>query len=176
MRGPLMDAEAMRRTLGRMAHEIAESHQGAEGVVCVGVLRRGYPLAKRLAFALTQIEEVTIPCGKLDVSAHRDDSAAGAVADASEIPFAIEGKVVILVDEVIATGRTTRAALEALLQFGRPRQVQLAVLIDRGGRELPLQPDFVGRTVSVDDDVKVLVQYNELDGVDAVIEREAEPA
>lgn len=162
-----MDADGMRRTLGRMAHEITEANQGAENLVCVGILRRGYPLAKRLAFAITQMEAVTIPCGKLDARASRDD-AKSPIEDATEIPFAIKDKNVILVDEVIHTGRTIRAALDALLKHGRPRRVQLAVLVDRGNRELPIQPDYVGLSAAADGNEHITVMYTELDGVDKV--------
>ena len=163
----LLDADGMRRTLARMGHEILEANQGAEDLVVVGVLRRGWPLAKRLAFAITQIEGVTIPCGKLDISASRDD-ARNPSENASEIPFEINGKNVILVDEVIFTGRTTRAALEELLRFGRPKSVQLAVLVDRGHRELPIQPNYAGKTIETDRGDYILVKFNEIDGQDLV--------
>jgi pyrimidine operon attenuation protein/uracil phosphoribosyltransferase len=165
----LLDASDMRRTLGRMAHEILEGNQGPEDLVVVGVLRRGYPIAKRIAFTMTQVEGVTIPCGKLDISAYRDDKRKADQVDESEIPFEISDKRVVLVDEVIFTGRTVRAAITALLKFGRPRGIMLAVLIDRGHREVPIQPDYCGRKVETDrrDHVKVLV--NEYDGEDAVV-------
>lgn len=175
MSGVLMEAEGMRRTLGRMAHEITEANQGAQDLVCVGILRRGYPLAKRLAFAITTMEGVTIPCGRLDARASRDDNP-GAGEDGTEIPFAIKDKNVILVDEVIHTGRTIRAALDALLKHGRPRRVQLAVLVDRGHRELPIQPDYVGLTVKTDQADHVAVLYSELDGEDKVAVTRKEPA
>jgi pyrimidine operon attenuation protein / uracil phosphoribosyltransferase len=173
MSGLLLDAEGMKRTLGRMAHEIVESNQGAEDLVCVGILRRGWPLAKRLAFAITQIEGVTLPCGKLDPTASRDDQKESH-GSLTEIPFAIEGKNVILVDEVMFTGRTIRAALNELLKHGRPARVQLAVLVDRGHRELPIQPDFVGKTVSTQRSDFIEVKFIELDGEDAVIHQEKE--
>ncbi|MBL8064596.1 MAG: bifunctional pyr operon transcriptional regulator/uracil phosphoribosyltransferase PyrR [Chthonomonadaceae bacterium] len=142
----VLDGSGMKRTLGRMAHEILESNQGADNLVVVGILRRGYPVAQRLAFMMTQIEGSPVLCGKLDVTHFRDDRADEG-EDRSEIPFRVNDKSVILVDEVVFTGRTVRAAMESLLKFGRPSRIQLAVLIDRGHRELPIQPDFVGKTV-----------------------------
>jgi pyrimidine operon attenuation protein/uracil phosphoribosyltransferase len=165
----LMDAEDMRRTLRRMAHEVLESNQGVEDLVVVGVLRRGWPIAKRLAFLLTQIEGTTVPCGKLDTRAFRDDRSKGDVVDETEIPFEISGKQVVLVDEVIQTARTARAALDALMTHGRPRRVQLAALIDRGGRELPIEPNFTGRTVPAEPNDHISVKVNEMDGQDAVV-------
>lgn len=163
----LLDAAGMRRTLSRVASEILDDNAGCEDLVVVGILSRGYPVAKRLAFTITQIEGETVPVGKLDASAFRDD-VAGTGEDESEIPFRITGKTVVLVDEVIFTGRTIRAALEALMRFGRPEKVLLAVLVDRGYRELPIQPDYVGRKVDTERDDHVLVKVNEIDGEDAV--------
>jgi len=169
----ILDANDMRRTLGRMAHEVLEGNQGADDLVVVGIMRRGYPIAKRLAFLMTQIEESTIPCGKLDVRAFRDDSKEQS-DDESEIPFQIDGKRILLVDEVIFTGRTVRAALDAMLRFGRPRKVELAVLIDRGHRELPIQPDYCGRSISTERDDHVVVRVTEFDGED-LVEFDAQP-
>lgn len=165
----ILDAADMRRTLGRMAHEILEANGGSEDLVVVGIMRRGWPIAKRLAFLMTQIEGNTIPCAKLDAKAYRDDRRAEPPLDESEIPFAVEGKRVILVDEVIYTGRTTRAALDALISHGRPSLVQLAVLVDRGHRELPIQPDYCGKAVNTDKTDHIVVKVNELDGEDAVV-------
>ena len=164
----LLDAGDMRRTLGRMAHEVLEANSGAENVVVVGVLRRGWPIAKRLAFLMTQIEGVTVPCGKLDITRYRDDHPP-ASEDGTEIPFEVEGKRVILVDEVIYTGRTARAALDALMAHGRPESVKLLVLVDRGHRELPIAPDYCGRQVLTERGDHIVVKVNELDGEDAVI-------
>jgi len=163
----LLDAEGVRRTLGRLAHEILEKNQGAQDLVVVGVMRRGYPIAKRLAFMATQVEGVTVPCGKLDARAMRDDRPA-VEPDESEIPFEVTGKNVILVDEVIYTGRTVRAALDSLMKHGRPQTVQLAVLVDRGHRELPIQPDYVGKVVPTERDEHIVVKVNEYDGEDLV--------
>lgn len=164
----LLDAGDMRRTLGRMAHEILEANQGAEGLVVIGIMRRGYPVAKRLAFLMTQIEGTTVPCGKLDVRPYRDDRKE-VDHDETQIPFEVAGKTVILVDEVIYTARTIRAALEGLVRFGRPRTVQLAVLVDRGHRELPIEPNYCGKRVHTDRDDHIIVRVNEYDGEDAVV-------
>lgn len=164
----LLDAGDMRRTLGRMAHEILEANQGAEDLVVVGVLRRGYPVAKRLAFLMTQIEGTTVPCGKIDVRAYRDDRPT-VEDDGTEIPFEVTDKTVILVDEVIYTARTARAALDALMRHGRPKAVRLAVLVDRGHRELPIEPNYYGRKVFTEKDDHIVVKVNEYDGEDAVV-------
>ncbi len=164
----LLDAGDMRRTLGRMAHEILESNAGAEDLVVVGVMRRGWPVAKRLAFLMTQIEGTTVPCGKLDISRFRDDRKPSET-DETEIPFQISGKKVVIVDEVMFTGRTIRAALDALMQLGRPQNVQLAVLIDRGHRELPIVANYCGKMVNTDKSDHIVVKVNEFDGEDAVV-------
>ncbi|MBS1720909.1 MAG: bifunctional pyr operon transcriptional regulator/uracil phosphoribosyltransferase PyrR [Armatimonadetes bacterium] len=164
----LLDAGDVKRTLGRLAHEILEANGGADQLVVVGVLRKGWPVAKRLAFLMTQIEGQTVPCGKLDVSGSRDDRPRG-VDEGSEIPFQVNGQTVVLVDEVIFTGRTIRAALDALLTHGRPARVQLAVLVDRGHHELPIAPDFCGRKVDTLRSDRVEVRLHEIDGEDAVL-------
>lgn len=151
-----------------MAHEILEANQGAEDLVVIGVMRRGYPVAKRLAFLMTQIEGTTVPCGKLDVRPYRDDRPA-VETNETQIPFEVSGKTVILVDEVIFTGRTIRAALEGLMKFGRPKAVKLAVLVDRGHRELPIEPNYSGRKISTDKEDHIIVKVNEFDGEDAVV-------
>lgn len=151
-----------------MAHEILEANQGAEDLVVVGVLRRGWPIAKRLAFLMTQIEGTTVPCGKLDARPFRDDRPP-VDHDETEIPFEVSGKTVILVDEVIYTARTIRAALDGLIRFGRPKSVQLAVLIDRGFRELPIEPNYCGRKVATEQDDHIIVKVNEYDGEDVVV-------
>lgn len=168
----LLDASDMKRTLGRMAHEVLEANQGVGDLAVVGILRRGWPIAKRLAFLMTQIEGVTVPCGRLDISPYRDDRPP-TLDDETEIPFQIEGKRVILVDEVIYTGRTVRAALDALMQHGRPARVQLAVLVDRGFRELPIQPDYCGKRVETQRTEHIIVKVNEYDGEDVVVVTEA---
>jgi pyrimidine operon attenuation protein/uracil phosphoribosyltransferase len=172
MSGVLLDSGDMRRTLGRMAHEILEANQGAEQLVVVGVLRRGWPIAKRLAFLMTQIEGTTVPCGKLDVRPFRDDRPS-VTTDETEIPFEVTGKTVILVDEVIYTARTIRSALDGLMRYGRPRAVQLAVLIDRGHRELPIEPNYYGKKVFTEKGDHIIVKVNEYDGEDAVVLQKA---
>lgn len=164
----LLDADAMKRTLGRLVHEILDHNEGAHDLVVVGVLRRGYPFAKRLAFLLTQSEGVTVPLGKVDIRSMRDD-AKRSDDDESEIPFEIKGRHVILVDEVIYTGRTTRAAIDKVLSYGRPKSIQLAVLVDRGHRELPIQPDYVGRLIETEHEDRVSVRIRESDGEDSVV-------
>jgi pyrimidine operon attenuation protein/uracil phosphoribosyltransferase len=171
----IMDAGDMRRTLGRMAHEILEANAGASDLVVVGVLRRGWPIAKRLAFLMTQIEGTTVPSAKVDPRPARDDRPA-VETDESEIPFDLNGKNVVLVDEVIYTGRTVRAGLDALMRFGRPSTVRLAVLIDRGHRELPIAPDYCGRTILTNHDDHILVKVNEYDGEDVVLLEKGAPA
>jgi pyrimidine operon attenuation protein / uracil phosphoribosyltransferase len=165
----LLDAGDMRRTLGRMAHEVLEANGGAEDLVVIGVLRRGWPVAKRLAFLMTQIEGTTVPCAKLDISRFRDDRKPADGEDGSEIPFAVEGRKVILVDEVIYTGRTARAALDGVLAHGRPAKVQLAVLIDRGHREFPIQPDYSGKSVQTAHADRIEVHLKEFEGEDEVV-------
>ena len=164
----LLDAGDMRRTLGRLAHEILEGNQGAEDLVVVGILRRGWPIAKRLAFLMTQIEGTTVLCGKIDIRAFRDDRPQ-LETDNTEIPFEVNGKTVILVDEVIYTARTARAALDALMKFGRPKAVRLAALIDRGHREFPIEPNYVGRKIATETTDHIVVKFNEYDGEDAVV-------
>jgi len=166
----ILDGEDMRRTLGRMAHEVLETNHGAHGLAVVGIMSRGWPIAKRLAFLMTQIEGATVPCGRLDVSRYRDDRPApDEDEDETEIPFEVSGSKVLLVDEVIYTGRTIRAAMDALLRFGRPSEIQLAVLIDRGHRELPISPNFCGRAVPTEREDRIVVRVNEYDGEDAVV-------
>lgn len=155
-----LDAHDVKRTLGRMAHEILEKSGGAEELVVVGVLQMGYPVAQRLAFAMANIEGVGVPCGSLDIEGFRDDRPTSTETDQSEIPFAVNGKRVILVDEVIQTGRTIRAAMDSLMRHGRPAKIELAVLIDRGGRELPIEPNYVGRRMDVSPDEYIEVRLD----------------
>lgn len=164
----LLDSADILRTLGRLAHEVLESNHGAEDLVVVGVVKRGWQLAKRLSFAMSQIEGVQVPCGKLSIAGFRDDRP-GEPNDETEIAFEVTGKKVILVDELIYTGRTSRAALDALFQFGRPQVVRLAVLLDRGHRELPIQPDYCGRVIQTERSDHVRVLFAEIEGEDAVL-------
>ena len=167
-----MEPDDVRRALTRIAHEILERDKGAADVVLVGIADRGDDLARRLAYDVRRIEGPVVPVVVLDITFYRDDI--GMRADAPEvhetrIPFDVSGKVVVLVDDVLFTGRTIRSAMDALMDLGRPRKIQLAVLVDRGHRELPIRADFVGKNVPTGraDDVRVLVA--ELDGEDAVV-------
>ncbi len=169
--GPVLDADGIRRTLRRLAHEIVEANAGTENLVLLGIQRRGVPLAVRLADAIASFEGQRPPTGSLDVTVHRDDFAERGLHSApqpSELPD-IDGRNVVLVDDVLFTGRTVRAALDALNDYGRPRVVRLAVLVDRGHRELPIRADIVGKNIPTarHDDVRVLVV--EEDGRDAVV-------
>jgi len=166
----LMDGETVRRAVRRMAHEFAERHpQG--NIVLVGIQTRGVPLAHRLASEFKQIEGgKTLPVGSLDISFHRDDLANNMpVPKGTEVLFDLKDQTVILVDDVLYTGRTIRAALDALCDLGRPKIIQLAVLVDRGHRELPILPDFVGKNLPTAPQERVRVRLAELDGEDAVV-------
>jgi pyrimidine operon attenuation protein/uracil phosphoribosyltransferase len=172
MSAKVMDPTDVRRALTRIAHEIVERDKGGEGVALVGIADRGDHLARRLADEIARIEGGTVPIGVLDITFYRDDI--GLRAEAPEvhetrIGFDVGGKTVVLVDDVLYTGRTVRAAMDALMDLGRPRKIQLAVLVDRGHRELPIRADFVGKNVPTSraDDVRVMVQ--EVDGEDGVV-------
>lgn len=168
----LMTADDVRRAVVRLSHEIVEEARGAEGLVLVGLHTRGVPLAERMAAQIAGFESTSVPRGALDVSLHRDDLDRRGVRPAlhrSEIPVGISDKDVVLVDDVLYTGRTIRAALDALIDFGRPRRILLAVLVDRGHRELPIRADFVGKNVPTRRDEEVQVLLRETDGRDAVL-------
>ncbi len=168
----LMTADDVRRAVVRLSHEIVEEARGAGGLVLVGLHTRGVPLAERMAAQIAGFENTAVPCGALDVSLHRDDLGRRGVRPAlhrSEIPVGITDKAVVLVDDVLYTGRTIRAALDALIDFGRPRRILLAVLVDRGHRELPIRADFVGKNVPTRRDEEVQVLLRETDGRDAVL-------
>lgn len=168
-------AEQLGRTLRRLAHEIIEKAEDFSALVLVGLRTRGGPMAERLADHIKTIEGTRPPVGILDITLYRDDldqSGARTKLQRTELPFSLEGKEVVLVDDVLYTGRTIRAALAALVNFGRPRRVGLAILVDRGERELPVRPDYVGRNVSVRPEEEIKVLLEEIDGRDAVIVRE----
>jgi pyrimidine operon attenuation protein/uracil phosphoribosyltransferase len=171
----IMDADAMRRAMTRIAHEIIEKNKGTAELALIGVRRRGVPLAERLAKRIFEIEGVNIPTGVLDITLYRDDLTTLAyqpVLHKTEVPFDITNKKIILVDDVLYTGRTARAALDAIIDLGRPEFIQLAVLVDRGHRELPIRADYVGKNVPSSKKEVVAVNVMELDGEDRVIIKE----
>jgi pyrimidine operon attenuation protein/uracil phosphoribosyltransferase len=174
---PLLDAEAIARTLSRIAHEIIERNSPLDDVVLVGIHTRGVPLARRLQGLVEERSGTEPPVGALDITLHRDDAHVRSepglddrlVVRGTDIPVSLEGRTVVLVDDVLYTGRTIRAAIDALLEFGRPARVQLAVLVDRGHRELPIRPDFVGKNLPTARDERIQVELVEVDGVDRVL-------
>ena len=170
----VMDADRISRALTRIAHEIVERNRGVENVALVGVRSRGVPLARRVARALQDITGDQVPTGALDITLYRDDLMRHAVGPQpqvrrTEIPFSIDDRMIILVDDVLYTGRTTRAALDALIDFGRPRAIQLVALVDRGHRELPIKADYVGKNIPTSRHESVQVRLLELDGTDEVL-------
>lgn len=168
----IMDADAMRRAIVRISHEIIERNKGVENVVLVGIRTRGVPIAERLAESIGRIENAEIPVGMLDITLYRDDLSTldyNPIVHGTEIDFDLSGKTVILVDDVLYTGRTIRAALDAVMDMGRPQAVQLAVLIDRGHRELPVRADFAGKNVPTARREVVNVCLAENDGTDEVV-------
>ncbi|MGA9529996.1 MAG: bifunctional pyr operon transcriptional regulator/uracil phosphoribosyltransferase PyrR [Terriglobales bacterium] len=168
----LMSASEIDRTLVRLAHQILEKNGGLDSLGLVGIRRRGVPLAERLGKMIERVEKRTVPVGTLDITFYRDDlSTLGPkpVVQQGEIGFSIEDKKIILIDDVLYTGRTTRAALDALFSHGRPSLVQLLVLIDRGHRELPVEATFIGRTVQTSDSEVIEVKLTEIDGDDKVL-------
>jgi pyrimidine operon attenuation protein/uracil phosphoribosyltransferase len=167
----VLDRDDMRRTLVRIAHEIVERDGGAE-LALIGIHRRGAVLAARLQPLVAELAEASVPLGDVDISFYRDDLAtrpAAPVVHASHLDFAIEGRTVVIVDDVLYTGRTVRAAIEALFAYGRPARVRLAVLADRGHRELPIRPDFVGKNLPTAPGERVNVHVEEIDDVDEVV-------
>ncbi|MEX0801270.1 MAG: bifunctional pyr operon transcriptional regulator/uracil phosphoribosyltransferase PyrR [Dehalococcoidia bacterium] len=173
----ILNAEDVRRAVARIAHEIVERNRGLDDVVLVGMRTRGVPLAERLASAIQEFEGRAVPVGALDIGLYRDDIPAmelRAQIKPTELPTDIAGKRVVLVDDVLYTGRSIRAALDALIDFGRPASIQLAVIVDRGHRELPIRPDYVGKNIptAADEDVQVLLE--ETDGRDEVVVTDVE--
>ena len=167
LKSVVMDDKTMKRTLIRMSHEIIERYQGTEDVVMVGIRRRGVPLAREIAHIIEQVEGTTLPVGQLDITHYRDDLSCTSdqpEIHETQIPFEITGKRVILVDDVIFTGRTCRAAIEAIFSMGRPASIALAVMVDRGHRELPIKPDFVGKNIPTSKTEVVSVNLREFDG------------
>lgn len=169
----IMDADRMGRTLTRIAHEIVERNRGVERLALVGIRTRGVVIARRLAQALHQITNEQVPTGALDITLYRDDLMRHAVGPqplvrSTEIAFSIDDKKILLVDDVLYTGRTIRAALDALIDFGRPKEIQLIVLVDRGHRELPIKADYVGKNVPTSLKESIQVRLTEIDGTDEV--------
>jgi len=167
----LLDDKMIDRSLTRLAHEIIEKNKGIDQLVLIGIKSRGVPLAKRLSEKIEQIEGKTLPVGKLDITLYRDDLSLKSYepdVKGLEVDFGIDGKIVILVDDVIYTGRTVRAAMDAIIDFGRPSAIQLAVLVDRGHRELPIRPDYVGKNVPTSSKEVVKVKLEEVDEVSEV--------
>jgi pyrimidine operon attenuation protein/uracil phosphoribosyltransferase len=169
----LLTAREIGRALARIAHEIVERNKGAEDVLLVGMRTRGVPLAKRIAEIIEGFEGTLIPVGTLDIGLYRDDITPSelnpAIQSHTDIPISIANRRVILVDDVLYTGRSIRAAMDALMDMGRPSSIQLAVLIDRGHRELPIRADYVGKNVPSSQDEAIQVQLEEIDGVDGVV-------
>lgn len=175
----IIDAEGINRSLTRIAHEVLEKNKGTEDLVLIGIRRRGVPLARRLAEKIREIEGKSVPVGILDITLYRDDLTTRAdqpVVEKTEVPFPVKGKRVVLVDDVIYTGRTARAALDAVMDLGRPQMIQLAVLVDRGHRELPIRPDYVGKNVPTSRREIISVRLQEVDGKDEVVIEELEEA
>jgi pyrimidine operon attenuation protein/uracil phosphoribosyltransferase len=173
----IMTADEIRRAIVRISHEIVEKQAGTEGLALVGIQRRGVPLARRIAGSILENEGVALPVGALDITFYRDDLSLVAqqpIVKGTDLPFDPNGMTVVLVDDVLYTGRTIRAAMDALMDFGRPRAIRLAVLVDRGHRELPIRADHVGKNVPTSRDEVVKVMLAEVDGEDAVaIDRRA---
>ena len=168
----LLSADDVRRAIVRIAHEIVEQNRGCQDLILVGMRTRGVPLAQRIAAAIRDFEGEEVPVGALDIGLYRDDlptRGTGVAIRPSELPEDIAGKRVVLVDDVLFTGRSIRAALDALIDYGRPQRIQLAVLVDRGHRELPIRADFVGKNIPTSREDEVLVQLEETDNIDQVL-------
>ncbi|HET9492406.1 MAG TPA: bifunctional pyr operon transcriptional regulator/uracil phosphoribosyltransferase PyrR [Methylomirabilota bacterium] len=174
----VLDEHGLDRALTRIAHEILERNDGADDLAFVGLRTRGVTLAQRLAGKIARIDGVQLPVGTLDIALYRDDLGlrTAPVVRGTEVPFPMKDKIVVLVDDVLFTGRTIRAALDAMIDLGRPKMVQLAVLIDRGHRELPIRPDFVGKNLPTSRRESVAVRLREHDGEDRVLIEEPEEA
>jgi pyrimidine operon attenuation protein/uracil phosphoribosyltransferase len=171
----IMDADGIRRAISRISHEILEKNQGTKDLVLIGIRTRGVPLAERIKERIAEFEGVSVPLGLLDITLYRDDLSTidiQPVLHETKVPFSLDGKIVILVDDVLFTGRTVRAALDALIDLGRPSKIQLAVLVDRGHRELPIRADYVGKNVPTSSREIVSVYLEETDGSEEVFLQE----
>lgn len=168
----VVDQVTMKRALTRITYEIIERNQSIEEIVLVGIKTRGIYIAARIAERLKQLENIEVPVGELDITLYRDDKkeiAQEPELHSSDIPVSLEGKEVILIDDVLYTGRTIRAAMDAVMDFGRPRKISLAVLVDRGHRELPIRADYVGKNIPTAKKEEILVEMQELDGQDLIM-------
>lgn len=168
----IMDADGIRRAVTRIAHEIVEKNKGTDDLVLIGIRTRGVPLAERIHKRISEFENASIPLGLLDITLYRDDLSTidiQPIVHETRVPFSIDGKTVILVDDVLYTGRTVRAALDALIDLGRPQRIQLAVLIDRGHRELPIRADYVGKNVPTSNKEIISVCLDETDKAEEVL-------
>ncbi len=175
MPSTLLNSQEMNRAISRIAHEILEKNHGTENLVLVGIRTRGVYLAERLRDKIAAIESTTLEMGLLDITLYRDDVGQAAqkpILKKTEIPFSLSDKKIVLCDDVLFTGRTIRAAIDGIMDFGRPACVQLAVIIDRGHRELPIRPDFVGKNIPTSRDMMVKVKFKEVDGEDKVVVHE----
>lgn len=173
----IMDSAAVDRSLTRIAHEIIEKNKGIENLALIGIRTRGVPLAERLAEKIENIENVKLPVGRLDITLYRDDLTTLAdqpVLHGTDVDFDVSGKIIVLVDDVLYTGRTVRAALDAIIDLGRPYLIQLAVLVDRGHRELPIRADFVGKNVPTSKKELILVKLEATDSKEQVVLAETE--
>lgn len=167
IKAQLMDEATLKRTVMRMSHEIVEKNKGTDDLVLVGIYRRGAPLAEMLRENIRRIEDVTVPCGMLDINFYRDDltpAGESPVVKKADLPFSVADKKVVLVDDVLFTGRTVRAAIEAIFAQGRPRGIQLAILVDRGHRELPFRADYIGKSIPTAMNETVAVRLPDFDG------------
>ena len=172
MNSIVLNSAEINRAITRIAHEILEKNKGPENICLIGIRTRGVNVSKRLQAKISEIEKVTVDHGILDITLYRDDLSSGKqnpLVKKTEISFSIEGKDIILCDDVLFTGRTIRAAIDALIDFGRPSSVQLAVLVDRGHREFPIRPDYVGKNIPTSKQMRVQVMFNEEDGEDQVV-------
>lgn len=166
----ILDEKAMSRAIARISFEIIERNKGVENLCLIGILSRGGQLANRIAGKIRSVEDREVPVGLLDITRFRDDKPdCGGCSDQSELPFDLNGKKVVLIDDVIYTGRTVRAAIDALMARGRPERIQLAVLVDRGHRELPIRADFIGKNLPTSREEQVKVYVSERDGEDKVV-------
>lgn len=164
----IMDEKAMQRALARIAYEILEHNKGAENLCVVGIFSRGAVLGRRIADKISELEKIEVPCGAIDITPYRDDVVIRDHIEKTEISFEVRDKKAIIVDDVIFTGRSSRAAIDALIKRGRPQSIQLAVLVDRGHRELPIRPDYVGKNLPTARNELVMVSVKESDGNDSV--------